>query len=112
MNRHVALLTIAITWGGCDPIREISVSKLVSGPLRNDCALHVLRSAGQVQSAEVSDAGVIYAEVKIPEGLESPRSRLSFNVIEEVNDQGEREVTFAMTWVGRMQALNIEAGPR
>jgi hypothetical protein len=99
MRLITILLTLLISTG-CDPIRVISMSKIVTEPLDNSCVVQVLRSDAGVRSAGVSDAGIVYAELLIPEHLQVPESRPEVTVKDEKNDEGELEVVFSMVWVG------------
>ncbi len=101
MMRMGALVSwIVLASGGCDPINYISVSRKVPASLPESCVIQVLRSAEEVQEAGVSDAGVVYAVLLIPDDLEIPESVPAVTIDEEINEDGEREFVFSMTWVG------------
>ena len=88
---------IVLASGGCDPINYISVSRKVPASLPESCVIQVLRSAEEVQEAGVSDAGVVYAVLLIPDDLEIPESVPAVTIDEEINEDGEREFVFSMT---------------
>ncbi len=92
---------LGLVIGACDPIRVVSASKTIAAPLDLACVLEALRTASTVGAAGVSDTGTIYAELVIPEHLNSPESRPEVGVEERRNEDGELEVTFSMLWVGR-----------
>jgi hypothetical protein len=98
--RATALAAIGLVFGACDPIRVVSASRPIPAPLERTCVVEALRKEKTVRTAGVSEAGKIYAELIIPEDLESPESRPEVGVEERRNDQGELEINFSMLWVG------------
>lgn len=98
--RLITILLALLIASGCDPIRVISMSRIVREPLDDSCIVQVLRSDAGVRSAGISDAGIVYAELLIPEHLRAPESRPEVTVKDEKNDDGELELVFSMTWVG------------
>ena len=89
---------------GCDPINYISVSRVVPAPLPESCVVQALRSAEQVRAVGEYEEGLIYAELLIPDDMETPLwrdgARPRFGVKEEINEDGERELEFYMLWIG------------
>lgn len=100
MLRAVTLVAAGLTIAACDPIRVVSVSRTIAAPLQRECVVEALRREKTVRTAGVSDAGRVYAELIIPEGMESPESRPEVGVEESRNDDGELEITFSILWVG------------
>ena len=100
MLRAVLITVLGLSVGAFDPIRVVSASKPIESPLAESCVVAALRSADTVRKAGVSDAGSIYAELIVPEHLDSPEARPEVGVEEQRNEGGELEITFSMLWVG------------
>ena len=94
----VAALSVPLT--GCDPVRLISTSREVGRPLDQSCTVRVLRSSELVEAAGVSDQGIVYVNLVVPENLESPDPAPQVLVRETSNDREKTEVTFYVSWVG------------
>lgn len=100
----VGLAAAILLFGGCDPIRVISVSRQVERPPDEACVLKVLRSSEHVRTTERSSDGTLFAELIIPADIEppwhpAPKRPETFAVLRSQTKDGKTDFTFRVLWV-------------
>ena len=103
MQRAIAFVTLVMIFVGCDPLRRLSVSRSIPGPLERTCVVEALRMERTVKEAAIVDSGLIYAEVILPPSLagrDGYPATTGINIQERRNDKGELEINVFKNWVG------------
>ena len=101
MQRAIVLTAVVLLLIGCDPLRKLSVSRPITAPLDRTCVIEALRMEKTVRTVDATNPGKIWAELIIPDYLESPRRGVTGFFVEEArNDKGTLEINFSTGWVG------------
>jgi hypothetical protein len=99
MQRVASLVLVALTCGSCASLCDVSTSRTIPAPLDPACVVEALRVQANVRRAEVSENGVIRAELIIPDGLENPTPQPTVSVAMRSED-GATEISFVVASVG------------
>ena len=112
MQRAIAFAALVLVFVGCDPLRRLSVSRPIPGPLERMCVVEALRMEKTVKEASIVDSGLIYAEVILPANLagrDGYPATTGINIQEHRNDKGELEIDVFKNWVGSSGSREFRA---
>jgi hypothetical protein len=97
-----ALVAAALLMTGCDPLYRVRVAGPVPRAPIEECALDALNESPDVALAGVSDQGVIYAQLRVPDGLRAPaRSSSAVGVRFEPSETWGGDLALEMVWLGQ-----------